>query len=50
MIPKNTVRLEGKEAQRMLRLMEAMEEADDVQNVFANFDISKEVMESLSES
>ncbi len=50
MIPKNTVRLEGKEAQQMLRLMEAMEETDDVQNVFSNFDISKEVMESLSGS
>ena len=50
MIPKNTVRLEGKDAQQMLRLMEAMEDADDVQNVYANFDISKKVMESLAAS
>ena len=50
MIPKNTVRLEGKAAEQMLRLMEAMEDSDDVQNVYANFDISKEVMESLSGS
>jgi transcriptional/translational regulatory protein YebC/TACO1 len=49
MLPKNTVRLEGKEAQQMLRLMEAMEEADDVQNVYANFDIPKKVMESLAD-
>jgi len=47
MIPKNTVRLEGKAAVQMLRLMESMEDSDDVQNVYANFDIPKEVMESL---
>lgn len=50
MIPKNTVKLEGKGAQQMIRLMEAMEDSDDVQNVYANFDISKEVMETLGES
>lgn len=50
MIPKNTVKLEGKEAQQMLRLMESMEDSDDVQNVYANFDISKDVMESLGVS
>ena len=47
MIPKNTVKLEGKAAVQMLRLMESMEDSDDVQNVYANFDISKEVMEGL---
>ena len=50
MIPKNTVKLEGKPAEQMLRLMEAMEDNDDVQNVYANFDISKEEMERLSGS
>jgi YebC/PmpR family DNA-binding regulatory protein len=48
MIPKNTVRLQGKEAEQSLRLMDALEDNDDVQNVYSNFDISKEVMESLT--
>ena len=39
MIPKNYVKLEGKDAEKMLRLMEALEDHDDVQNVYANFDI-----------
>ena len=48
MIPKNTVRLEGKEAEQTLRLMDALEDNDDVQNVYSNFDIPKKVMESLT--
>jgi len=48
MIPKNTVRLQGKEAEQALRLMDTLEDNDDVQNVYSNFDISKEVMESLT--
>jgi YebC/PmpR family DNA-binding regulatory protein len=47
MLPKNTVILEGKNAEQMLRLMEALEENDDVQNVYANFDIPEKVMEAL---
>ena len=47
MLPKNTVILEGKNAEQMLRLMEALEENDDVQNVYANFDIPDKVMEAL---
>jgi len=39
MVPKNTVKLEGKKAQQLLGMMEALEEHDDVQNVWANFDI-----------
>ena len=39
MIPKNTVKLEDKEARQILRLMEELEDLDDVQNVYANFDI-----------
>jgi YebC/PmpR family DNA-binding regulatory protein len=46
-IPQSTVRLEGKEAEQLLRLMESIEEHDDVQNVYANFDIPDEVMESI---
>ncbi len=44
MIPQNYVKLEGKDAQRMLKLMEALEDHDDVQNVYANFDIPDEIM------
>jgi YebC/PmpR family DNA-binding regulatory protein len=47
MIPKNTVKLEGKRAQQMLSLMEALEDNDDVSNVYANFDIPDEEMEAL---
>lgn len=47
MIPKNTVRLEGKKAEQMLHLMEAFEDNDDINHVYANFDISDEVMEAI---
>jgi YebC/PmpR family DNA-binding regulatory protein len=46
MVPQTYVKLEGKEAQQMLRLVETLEDNDDVQNVYANFDIPEEVMES----
>ena len=45
MIPQNTVKLIGKEAEQMLRLMEALEDSDDVQNVYSNFDIPEEMMD-----
>jgi YebC/PmpR family DNA-binding regulatory protein len=48
MVPQSTVRLTGKEAQQMLRLMESLEDSEDVQHVFANFDIPDEEMEKLS--
>ncbi|MEW6440937.1 MAG: YebC/PmpR family DNA-binding transcriptional regulator [bacterium] len=48
MIPKNTVRLQGKEAEQVLRLVDLLEDNDDVQNVYANFDISREEMERLN--
>lgn len=48
MLPKTTIKLEGKAADQMLRLMEALEDHDDVQNVYANFDISEEQMASAS--
>jgi YebC/PmpR family DNA-binding regulatory protein len=44
MIPQNTVELNGKEAEQMLRMMEALEDSDDVQNVYSNFDIPDELM------
>jgi len=39
MVPKNTVKVEGEEAARLIRLMEVLEELDDVSKVFSNFDI-----------
>lgn len=47
MIPSTTVRLEGKEAEGMLKLMSALEDNDDVDDVYANFDIDEELIESL---
>jgi YebC/PmpR family DNA-binding regulatory protein len=47
MIPQNTVKLEGRDAERVLSLMEALEENDDISHVYANFDIPDEVMEAL---
>jgi len=44
MEPSSTTRLEGKRAQQMIRLMEAFEDQDDVQNVWANFDIDDELL------
>jgi YebC/PmpR family DNA-binding regulatory protein len=48
MIPKNTVALDEADARKTLRLLDALEDNDDVQEVFANFDIPDEVMESLA--
>lgn len=48
MVPKTAVPLTGKEAQQVLRLMEALEDHDDVQHVYANFDIPDEVLEQVS--
>jgi len=47
MIPQTMVKLEGKQAEQMLRLMEKLEDYDDVQNVYANFDISDAEMEAI---
>jgi YebC/PmpR family DNA-binding regulatory protein len=47
MLPNNTVALGGKDAEKMLRLMDALEDNDDVQKAFANFDIPEEIMEEL---
>jgi transcriptional/translational regulatory protein YebC/TACO1 len=50
MYPQNTVKLEGRDAERMLKLMEGLEDLDDVQKVYANFDIPESVMQELSGS
>jgi YebC/PmpR family DNA-binding regulatory protein len=47
-VPQVTVKLEGKQAASVLRMIDAIEEQDDVQNVFANFDIDDEELEKLS--
>ncbi len=47
MLPKNYVDLDEKAAEQMLRLMEALEDHDDIQNVYANFDIPDEVAERV---
>jgi YebC/PmpR family DNA-binding regulatory protein len=47
MIPQTVIKLEGKNAENMLKLMDRLEDNDDVQNVYANFDISLEDMEKL---
>ncbi len=48
MIPQSTVKLEGKNAEQMIKLMENLEEHEDVQKVYANFDIEETLMEKLS--
>ncbi|HXH65401.1 MAG TPA: YebC/PmpR family DNA-binding transcriptional regulator [Mariprofundaceae bacterium] len=47
-IPENTIHVEGEEAEKVLRLVERLEDLDDVQNVYANFDISAEEMQRLN--
>ncbi|MEI7589900.1 MAG: YebC/PmpR family DNA-binding transcriptional regulator [Deltaproteobacteria bacterium] len=48
MVPQNTVALDEEKAEQMLKLMDKMEDNDDVQNVHANFDIDDKLMEKLS--
>jgi len=50
MEPKTTVKVEGKSVGTLLRLMEAIEDHEDVQNVYANFDISEEDMAAAMEA
>ncbi len=46
MLPQSTTDLKGKEAEQMVRLMEYLEDCDDVQKVYTNADIPEEMMES----
>ncbi len=48
MIPQTNIKLEDKQAEAMLKLMEDLEDHDDVQKVYANFDIAVEIMERIS--
>lgn len=45
MIPQSNVNIEGKDAEHMIKLMEDLEDSDDVQNVYANFDIDEKLLE-----
>jgi transcriptional/translational regulatory protein YebC/TACO1 len=48
MVPQTTITLDGQTAGQILKLMDKLEDNDDVQNVYANFDIPDEIMEGLS--
>jgi len=48
MVPQNYIKLEGMQATQMIRLLEALEDHDDVQNVHANFDIDQKVLEEVA--
>jgi len=48
MIPQNTIKLDKEKAEKMLKLMDMLEDQDDVQNVYANFDIDDQIMEALT--
>lgn len=47
MLPKNTVKLEGAQAERLLKLLDKLEELDDIQHVYSNFDIDVSEMEKI---
>jgi YebC/PmpR family DNA-binding regulatory protein len=49
MYPKTTVKVEGKQAEQLLKLMDALDDHDDVQHVYANFDIDVKLMEELQQ-
>jgi YebC/PmpR family DNA-binding regulatory protein len=48
MVPKNTIKLEGKNAQAMLKLYDALEEHEDVQNVYGNYEVDEAEVETLA--
>ncbi len=47
--PANTVKVEGKAAESVIKLMDALEEHEDIQNVYANFDIDEKTLEAMEE-
>ena len=48
MIPQTTIKLDGKEARQLLKIMESLEDHDDVQNVYSNFDIPDDIIEEAA--
>ena len=49
MVPQNYVKLTGKQADQMLRLMEELEDHEDVSHVYANFDIEEAELQALTQ-
>ena len=47
MVPKTIVQVEGKDAEQLIRLMDALEDDDDVSNVFSNFDIDADTLAAV---
>lgn len=47
MIPQSSVKIDGRDAEHMIRLMEDLEDSDDVQSVYANFDIDERILEAI---
>jgi YebC/PmpR family DNA-binding regulatory protein len=45
--PQNTINVDGDKAENLLKMLDALEDSDDVQNVYANFDISEELMAQI---
>jgi len=45
MLPQNYIKLEGTPATQMMRLLEALDDHDDVQNVYSNFDMDEKLQE-----
>ena len=48
MVPQNYIKLEGPAASQMIRLLEALEDGDDVQNVYSNFDVDQKQLEEVA--
>jgi YebC/PmpR family DNA-binding regulatory protein len=48
MVPQNYIKLEGAAASQMIRLLESIEDHDDVQNVYSNFDLDQEQLEAVA--
>jgi YebC/PmpR family DNA-binding regulatory protein len=49
-VPQTTIKVEGKDAKTLMKLMDGLEESEDVQKVWANFDIDAEVLEQLGQA
>ena len=49
MVPQNSVDVKGNDAEKVLKLMDVLDDHDDVQNVWSNFDLDDETLASLSQ-
>ena len=48
MEPQSSIAVEGKQAEQVLKLMDALEEHDDIQNIYSNFDIDERFIEAFN--